>query len=182
MFLKAQLESVVSILCSPGLLNPHRDNYYVMLDTECKGCPRLILPPIWPSCIIGAVEGLCTSLNKLLRAERDKKQPNTPHNSLSLFCQLLYRMCDATALCSGLGEPLRDLCLSLFPVPPHPELRLSCSVIYCPVNRREKSHENKKLYFGVGLGYSSLQMGFESPIGEPQHEVALPSTPHWGEE
>lgn len=38
--------------------------------------------------------------------------------------------------------------------------------MYCPVNKREKSHENKRLCFGVEPGHSSLQMGFEPPIEE----------------
>ncbi len=44
----------------------------------------------------------------------------------------------------------------------------------------EKRHENKRLYFGLEPGHSSLQMGFELPIKEPQREVALASTPHRG--
>ena len=51
------------------------------------------------------------------------------------------------ALCSGLGEPLRDLCLSLFPGPPHSGPFLSCSVIYCPVNKRAKKSWKQKAVF-----------------------------------
>lgn len=42
--------------------------------------------------------------------------------------------------------------------------------------------KTKALHLEVELGHSSPLMGFEPPIEEPQHEVALASTPLWGTE
>ena len=49
------------------------------------------------------------------------------------------------------------------------------------MKERKKRHENKRLCFGVEPGHSTPQMGFETPIEEPQREVAFASTPRWGE-
>lgn len=72
--------------------------------------------------------------------------------------------------------------MSLFPILLHS--RPSHAVYFTVQSiqgKKKKSRENKRQCFGADPGHTSLQMDFEPPIEEPQHEVNLASTLHKGE-